>query len=232
VSSCCREPNLLLHHKRVEGDGTGGRFLSPAFDLFHRIELRNRGGYCSRRSLAHGSAAFGQWTKGLASQWLGGRLAAVSRVCTQCECALPCMRSRASRSSTFRGKRRKGCYLSSICSKRFSGRLEPAESAESEASPFRVVVGSLGPPSLRYGASLFGFHSPITSHQSPITRMFPEAGASGYRLEHQATRPANIRATASKGASRYQVSKRFKNSAANSPRGTGDLVNWFSAAVG
>src|ERR1700730_5883407 len=143
VSSCCREPNLLLHHKRVEGDRTRGRFLSPALDLFHRIELRDRGGYCSRRSLAHGSAAFGQWTKGLASQWPGGRLAAVPTIRAQCKCALPCMRGRASPPSAFRCKRRKVCYLSSICSKRFSGRLEPAGSAESETSPFRVIVGSL-----------------------------------------------------------------------------------------
>src|SRR3981081_1041422 len=67
VSCCCREPDLLLHHKRVKGDRTRGRFLSPALDLFHRIELRNRGGYCSPRSLAYRSAALGQWTKGLAS---------------------------------------------------------------------------------------------------------------------------------------------------------------------
>jgi hypothetical protein len=143
MSGCCRESDLLFHHKRVEGDRTRRRFLSPALNLFHRIELRNRGGYCSPRSLAHGSAAFGQWTKGLASYWPGGRLAAVPRICAQCKCALPCMRGRASGPSAFRCKRRKGCYLSSICSERFSGGLEPAGSAESEASPFGIVVGSL-----------------------------------------------------------------------------------------
>jgi hypothetical protein len=58
VSSCRRESDLLFHHKRVEGDRTRRRFLSPALDLFDRIELRNRGRNCGPRSVAYRCAPF------------------------------------------------------------------------------------------------------------------------------------------------------------------------------
>src|SRR5260221_9443017 len=126
VSSCCREPDLLLHHKRVEGDRTRRGFLSPALELFDRIKLPNRSRNCSPRSLAHRGAASGQRAEGLASQWAGRRPAALPRIRPRRECALPCMRGRAPGPSAVERERRKGCYLSSICS---NGRLEPARSA-------------------------------------------------------------------------------------------------------
>ena len=107
------------------------------------------------------------------------------------------MRGRASRPSAFRCKRRKGCYLSPICSKRFSGRLEPAASAQSEASPFGIVVGFLilgsgiqaaqGLSEVRSDWRMAEAYrrksltTPPTNHQSLVYSL---------RLEHQTTLPA------------------------------------------